>query len=97
MDYERDFSVEMEIARMVNRYPLLSCNDVRTAGGKFVNCGDRKLRYLAQEFKLRRHANYAYEYADKWYHFRKSFQDFCGVWLREQIKKQNRKHDRVAA
>ena len=102
MFYERNLTVEMNIAQLVNRYSLMSCDDVRTAGGKYVNCGDRKLRYLASTYRIRRHKEghpdpIAYEYWDKYYYFKRDFQRFCGVWLREQIRKQNKKNERSAA
>jgi hypothetical protein len=100
MKYESDLSVEMRIADLVSRFSLLSCNDVRTARTNECCCGDRKLRYLAKHYRDRHFNNYypvAYEYADKWYHFRRGFQNFCARWLRDQKKRLEQKREQVAA
>lgn len=99
--YLSDPTIEMRIADLVSRYAELDCNDIRTAMTDACCCGDRKLRYLAEYYRLRKQKNghypTAYEYRDGWYWFTPGFQRFCGSWLRGQVKDRAKKHDRVAA
>lgn len=78
---------KMMLAEMINRYETLSNYDVQTVGMASCISGCRRLRDLAVEYCKRKNAASAYEYRDNYYFFRKGFSRFCGVWLREQIKK----------
>ena len=86
----KDLSVKMRMAYLVSHYAELSCNDVRTAMTDHCNCGDRKLRYLAEHYRNRNFNGYyphAYEYMDKWYYFKKGFRRFCDRWLKNELKR----------
>lgn len=85
---------KIQLAEIIERFGELSCHDVRTVCGNYCDSGDRRLRQLAQEYRLRKQIHDAYEYRDKWYYFKHGFRRFCGVWAREQQKRQ---HGRAAA
>lgn len=87
---------KMNLAERICKYPLLDNYDVQTIGGGACISGCRRLRDLAVEYCKRKHAVSAYEYRDNYYYFRIGFRKFCRTWLNEQIRRMNKRMDKVA-
>ena len=87
---------KMLLAELICKYPLLSNYDVQTVHGRACISGCRRLRDLAVEYCKRKHAVSAYEYRDNYYYFRIGFRRFCRVWLNEQIRRMEKRMDKVA-
>jgi hypothetical protein len=77
----------MILAGQIARYQVLSNFDVHTACQQKGISGARRLRDLAKEYCIRKNAASAYDYRDNTYTFRRGFMNFCGSWLREQLRK----------
>jgi len=82
---------KMRLADFISRHKRLGAHTVHSAVNCYCVTGDRRLRELAREFMLRKNRRAYPSPRNGEYHFNKKFQDFCGVWYRQQLKKISKK------
>jgi len=88
---------KLRLAENICRYGSLSNYDVQTAGSGACISGCRRLRDLAKEYMIRRHAKKAYDYAENYYYFTNGFRKFLRVWVNRERERINKANGRVAA